>query len=165
MTIQILFFIVTLLHGPTKISARHHLRGLIKQYELQETSVFDTAYTEHGYDDGKEDLDMNVEQSIEQIRHSDGPSVITIDEKPGNISDDGAKYIVKFKDDSSDYVSRMQRAHVESNRDAYSIFGYTSVEFGNFIPKDKVEVMNIAPDKLRHWEERQDVEYVELGKI
>ncbi len=138
----------------------------MRQYDLQETtSVFETAYTEHGNDNDKEDLGIHVEHNIGQIRHSDGPSVVTINENAGNTSD-GARYIVKFKEDSSDYMIRMQNANVVNNNDAYSTFGHTTrAEFGNFIPKDKVEIMNIKPNKVREWEERQDVEYIELGEI
>lgn len=76
------------------------------------------------------------------------------------------RYIVKFKDGSTELEARMQRAinrdRVENLRNPPSS-EELSFAFGSFLPKENAEVLYLdSEEEVKMWEEKDDVEYVEL---
>lgn len=72
------------------------------------------------------------------------------------------RYIVRFKNDSSSYTQRMETASLSTSVSMDMTSASGNPGFGSFLPKDHAEVMNLDEKEAEDWEERDDVEFVEL---
>ena len=86
-------------------------------------------------------------------------------------SDDelSTRYIVKYKDESLEYKIRLQNAKEGVNEEALDLFsspqGIQLLDHGMFLPKANAEIMYFkSEEEINAYEEKEDVEYVELGK-
>lgn len=87
-------------------------------------------------------------------------------------SDDklSTRYIVKYKNGSLDYKMRLQIAAREAlNGEALdsvsSIQDLKLLDYGKFLPKANAEIMYFnSEEAIKTYEDKEDVEYVELGK-
>ena len=86
-------------------------------------------------------------------------------------SDDelSTRYIVKYKDESLEYKIRLQNAKEGVNEEALDLFsspqGIQLLDHGKFLPKANAEIMYFkSEEEINAYEEKEDVEYVELGK-
>ncbi len=88
---------------------------------------------------------------------------------PFNEDGTNNRYIVRFKSGSKTYRSRMRRA--QRQRTAGRVASSSSpddklLKFGSFLPDDNAEVLLLnSQDEVKAWSEKDDVEYVELGKF
>mmetsp|Transcript_7921 Transcript_7921/g.11773 ORF Transcript_7921/g.11773 Transcript_7921/m.11773 type:complete len:123 (+) Transcript_7921:94-462(+) len=87
-------------------------------------------------------------------------------------SDDelSTRYIVKYKDESLEYKIRLQNAKEGVNEEALDLFsspqGIQLLDHGKFLPKANAEIMYFkSEEEINAYEEKEDVEYVELGKM
>ena len=79
------------------------------------------------------------------------------------------RYIVKFKAGSAEFQPRMQQAsrqHSAGNlRSSVATPDNQLLAFGSFLPKENAEVVYLSSEEeVKSWENKDDVEYVELGK-
>lgn len=73
------------------------------------------------------------------------------------------RYIVRFKNDSSSYIQRMETASLSTSVSMdISSASRNNPGFGSFLPQDYAEVMNLDEKEAEDWEQREDVEFVEL---
>lgn len=81
------------------------------------------------------------------------------------------RYIVKYKKNSKEFQQRLQTAKYEADHMPPGISQLNTVqdeflEVGRFIPKDDAEVVYIhSEEEMQAWNEKEEVEYVELGKF
>ena len=88
-----------------------------------------------------------------------------------SLSDDGpsTRYIVKYKDESLEYQIRLQSAIEGLSGEDLDSFsspqGIQLLDHGKFLPKANAEIMYFkSEEEIQAYEEKEDVEYVELGK-
>ena len=75
--------------------------------------------------------------------------------------DDEHRYIVKFKDGSVLYTSRMEHARRKLKINSEHSLGLDH----NFLPFDNVEIMTLATqEEFEEWENNTEVDFVEKGK-
>ena len=86
---------------------------------------------------------------------------------PDDQEENTNRYIVKYKAGSKVFKKRMRKA---SNRQAAKNLrkrvspDEMFLAYGRFLPQDDAEVLYLNSDEeIRTWEEKDDVEYVELG--
>lgn len=87
---------------------------------------------------------------------------------PQNEDEPITRYIVKYKEGSQEFETRMQAARQDSTRNLRSSATPDKrlLTFGSFLPKDNAEVLYLSSEKeVQEWEEKDDVEYVELGTL
>ena len=106
----------------------------------------------------------------ETMGEQEGPTFKT---PLGSLKDESVnhRYIVKFKARSHIYKRRMEEAHrrhsMRKNLRRASVAEVTEDEIflthGSFLPKDHAEVIYLNDDEVKEWEEKDDVECVELG--
>lgn len=77
------------------------------------------------------------------------------------------RYIVKYKEDSKEFKSRMNQAARKKSNGNLRLAGAPDDQLlasGGFLPKDNAEVIYLNSDEeVKEWNEKDDVEYVELG--
>lgn len=104
----------------------------------------------------------NLQNGGGDIEYSIGTAGENVD-VDGNASSN-KRYIVRFKNNSSSYVQRMEAASLSPNNTVNVASSSVNPRFGSFLPKDHAEVMNLDEEGAEDWAKRDDVDFIELGK-
>ena len=110
----------------------------------------------------------NVIKSKDDMQQQQQPP--TFPGQPVDGQDEVTKrYIVKFKAGSKELKKRMKKAARQrsgANLRKPGDGASSSDAFGTFLPKDNAEVIYLSSEEdAKKWNEKDDVEYVELGKF